>query len=190
MPQTREVVVEPLDRDGFQPFGQIIGELATPPIFQTPSVEVWQMDFSSQGAVEVMFVRYRKEAYEFATIERHYDIAQTFFPMGNSPSIMVVAPPDNENRSKIPEPDAVRAFFVDGKTGIVLWPGTWHALTRFPVREDGGEFAMITGRDTQRDLEREKKDGTPAKLTQVVDYVKSFGVTFTLVDPNGLLRSS
>jgi hypothetical protein len=52
----------------------------------------------------------------------------------------------------------------------MLWRGTWHALTRFPATPGGAGFAFLTDANTQRELEQQRADGTPPKLTQEIDY--------------------
>ena len=68
----------------------------------------------------------------------------------------------------------------------MLWKATWHALTRFPIGPFGGGFVLITGDATQRELERQRHGGAEPDLTEVVDYEAAFGVTFRVVDPDGL----
>ena len=68
------------------------------------------------------------------------------------PWVMVVAPPD-AFRDQGPAPEAVRAFLVGGEQGILLWKDTWHAFNRFPAAPPGASFALLTGADTQAELE-------------------------------------
>ena len=98
---------------------------------------------------------------------------------------MVVAAPTA--RESVPEPGALRAFYVPGTVGLMLWRGTWHALTRFPATRGGAGFDFLTDAQTQRELERQRADGTPPRLTQEIDYRERFGVSFKVVDPEGLL---
>jgi hypothetical protein len=60
---------------------------------------------------------------------------------------------------------------------------------RFPVRSGGASFALITGYDTQRELERQKADGTAPKLAQEVDYLACAGVRLRVTGPKGLARA-
>jgi len=181
-----EIPLERLSREAFSPFGQIIGQSDTPPAFEAAHLRSWRLDFELDGAVELMVTRYRHEPFACTLLERHTGVTQSFIPLGDQPSIMVVAAPGDASP---PAPEAVRAFFVPGDVGIMLWRGTWHALTRFPARPEGAAFALITGYDTQRELEREKADGTPPTLTEAVDYEAQRDVRFEVVDPEGLLGS-
>jgi len=107
--------------------------------------------------------------------------------LGGAPSVMVVAAPTE--RASMPEPGELRAFYVPGTVGIMLWRGTWHALTRFPATPGGAGFAFLTDAHTQRELEKQRADGTPPRLTQEIDYRERCGVSFEVVDPEGLLAA-
>ncbi|MGH6943498.1 MAG: ureidoglycolate lyase, partial [Geminicoccaceae bacterium] len=140
---------------------------------------------------QLLVVRYVHEPFACHLLERHLSVTQAFVPLGEHPSVMVAAPPtDLDEPDRVPRPDEVRAFYVPGSCGLMLWRGTWHALTRFPVRSEGASFLMVTGADTQRELEREKADGTRPRLTQVVDYGERADLRFSIVDPDGLLLHS
>ena len=187
MANSVEIPLRPLTPEGFAPFGQIIGDdPGTPPVFTGAQLRSWRMDFEVDGPAELMFIRYaHQRPFAFTALERHLSVTQTFVPLGGASSVMVVAAPTDPDG--VPDPAAVRAFHFPGDRGLILWRGTWHALTRFPIHPDGAAFAFITGRDTQRELERQLADGTPTRLTQVADYRERAGIGFEVVDPDGLL---
>jgi ureidoglycolate lyase len=187
MSKVVEIPLQPLTPDGFAGFGQILGDFDAPPVFEAPHLCSWRLDFELQGPAELMVVRYFHQPFELTAIERHFDVTQSFIPLGDQPSIMVVAAPtDPQDRSAVPDPDALSAFYIPGDRGIMLWRGTWHALTRFPVRPGGASFALITGYNTQRELERQKANGTAPRLTQELDYLAQVGVRLRVIDPKGL----
>ena len=188
MTEIVEVALEPLTADAFAPYGQLITARDEPPVFEAAHLEAWQMDFAVDGEIELMVVRYIHQEMRWTTMERHFNVTQSFMALGGAASVMVVADPtDAADRTVPPRPETARAFLVDGAQGVMLWRGTWHALTRFPVPAAGGAFAMITGAATQQELERQNREGTRPKLTQVVDFEKTYGVGFAVVDPAGLL---
>ena len=84
----------------------------------------------------------------------------------------------------------MRAFLVDGAQGILLWKGTWHAFNRFPAGPLGASFALLTGADTQAELERQMAGGERATLTHVVDCEERDGLSFRIVDPRGVLPAA
>ncbi len=183
-----EIPLRPLTPEGFAPFGQIIGDPGASPVFTGATFQSWSLDSEVEGPAELMFIRYiHQRPFAFTALERHLNVTQTFVPLGGAESVMVVAPPAPLYSDGVPDPTVVRAFHFPGDRGLMLWCGTWHALTRFPVHPSGAAFAFITGRNTQRELERQLVDGTRPKLTHVVDYRERAGIGFEVVDPDGLL---
>ena len=79
---------------------------------------------------------------------------------------------------------------MPGDVGLMLWRGTWHALTRFPTSAGGAGFAFLTDAATQSELERQRADGTPPRLTQEIDYRARCGVSFEVVDPAALMSDA
>ncbi len=188
MTTVRKIELEPLNAEAFAPYGQIIGEGKGPPVFSGPHIASWQMDFAVDGGIELMFARYVHQAVQFDRMERHFNVTQAFIALGDAASVMVVAGPvDPGDHDAVPSPEAIHAFHVGGDVGLMLWKGTWHALTRFPARAPGADFALITGRDTQAELERQLADGSVPKHTQVMDFAARAGLSFEVVDPMGLI---
>lgn len=188
MPKIVDIELEVPTAEAFQPFGQLISAQPGPPAFTGAHIESWRLDFAADGGVELMFARYAHQPLRFHLMERHFAVTQSFVALGGEASVMAVATPtDLADRAAVPRPESVRAFYVDGSAGVMLWRGTWHTLTRFPVSATGAAFALITGAATQRELERQTRDGTPPKLTQVVDFDNELGIGFQVVDARGLI---
>jgi ureidoglycolate lyase len=191
VPKVVQIWLERLTAEAFAPFGQLICARDDPPIFEAPHLRSWRQDFAIRGAAELMYIHYAHQPMAFSAIERHFRVTQTFIPLAGAASVMVVAAPtDLADWASLPEPGQLRAFYASGTVGLMLWRGTWHALTRFPAGPDGAGFAFLTDRDTQRELERQRVDGTPPGLTQEIDYRKRFDVAFEVIDPDGLLAAS
>ena len=187
---TKEIRIslEPLTAHAFAPYGQVIGPQDCPPIFSGPHIESWRMSFDVDGDMELMFARYVHQAFAFTQMERHFNVTQSFIALGGAASVMAVAPPTDPNDpTAVPKPDDIRAFYVEGDTGLMLWRGTWHALTRFPAHPPGAAFALITGKATQRELERQLADGTKPRHTEVVDFADTRGISIAITDPQGLV---
>jgi ureidoglycolate hydrolase len=180
-----EVPVERLSAEAFAPFGQIIGDHREPPVLVGPAIRTWRLALDMDGAAELVVLRFEHGPFECTTLERHLAATQCSVALGEVPSIMVVAAPAGPDG--VPRPEAVRAFFVPAGLGILLWRGIWHSLNRFPVRRQGGDFVMLGDRETQRELERQTVDGTPTRRTQLVDFAERAGVSFRIIDPQGLL---
>lgn len=190
MPKVFEIELEALTAEAFAPFGQIIGQQDGPPVFSGPHIDAWRMEFDVDGNIELMFARYIHQPIRFERVERHFNVTQAFLALNGAASVMVVAAPtDPEDPSAAPALDAIRAFYVGGDVGILLWRGTWHALTRFPAHAPAADFALITGRDTQVELQRQMADGTPPRLTEVVNFAETADSVVQVVDPRMLIAS-
>lgn len=184
-----DIELEDLTAAAFAPFGEVIGLAEGPPVFSGPHIKSWRQNFACDGPVEVMTARYAHQPMTLSLLERHFNVTQAFIPMTADPWVMVVAGPTApEDRDALPAPKAARAFLVAGGHGIMLARGAWHALTRFPANPAGASFVLITGADTQRELERQIAQGTKPTHTQVVDLARTFGKTLRVVDPRGLCR--
>jgi ureidoglycolate lyase len=188
MSEVVEIRLERLSAEAFALFGQLIcARSDAPPIFEAPHLRSWRQEFDVEGSTELMYIHYVHRPIEFSTLERHFQVTQTFVALGGAASVMVVAPPTG--RKSVPELGELRAFFVPGTIGLMLWRGTWHALTRFPTAPGGAGFALLTDANTQRELEKQRIDGTPPRLTEEIDYRERYGVSFKVVDPDGLLTA-
>jgi hypothetical protein len=63
--------------------------------------------------------------------------------------------------------------------GYVLKRGSWHSLDRSPLADEPSQIVIISALPTQEELETAPQ--ARWRLTQDVDYVARFGVTFELV---------
>ena len=179
-----QVPVERLSEAAFAPFGHIVGAGGRPPDFEAGHLWNWRVAFEADGPTEVLLIRYKYQEPVFSKLERHFHVTQGFIPLGSNASLMVVAAPtDPDDRAAIPPPEAVRCFLMDGSAGVVLHRGTWHALARFAVAPPHVDFAFLTERATQADIEA----NDPPQRTQIVDYRQAFARHFRLVDVAGVL---
>lgn len=171
--------VEPASDKTFAPFGRLIGPREDAPVFRNKGLRSWRLDYQCTDATEVMFIWFDYLPMAFSKIERHFDVTQSFIPLDRAEMVMVVAPrTDPMDWNDLPPPQSLRAFLIPGTHGVMMWKGVWHALNRYPTDPLGGGFTLLTSAATQAELEREKRDGTPPKLTQAVDYADRFSVHF------------
>jgi len=187
MAGTVDVPLEAVTAEAFEPFGALIAEPLAPPVFRNPGLRSWRFPYEASAATDLMVIRYDHRPMTFAKLERHNNVTQCFIPLDSMPWVMAVAAPGGSGED--PAPEGVRAFLVGGEQGILMWKGTWHAFNRFPAAPPGASFALLTGADTQAELEERMTGGPPPTLTHVVDYAERSGLSFRIVDPRGLLTA-
>jgi ureidoglycolate hydrolase len=183
MTDIRTIALEPLSERAFAPFGQVIAKRDDAPTFATATIASWPIAFEVDDRVHLMCSWYPFVTMEFTCIERHAAVTQAFLPLDGVASVMVVAP---GGPTRVPEPSEFRAFLVPGDVGLVLGRDVWHALTRFPVREPGATFALLTSAATQVELQEQLATATTPRLTTAHDYAGD-GVAFVVGDPRRLL---
>jgi ureidoglycolate lyase len=180
MGTVHRVRIEPLTEEAFAPFGQIISAKDREPDFRTESgTEGWAIEFRS-GRPLVMLLRTRYQGLRFAKLERHFELTQTFLPLGGSPAAVAVAPP-SAARGAVPDPTEVRAFLLDGTKGYALAPGTWHSLDRFPLYPPDTRWVIITDHETQEDLLAAYRGAGGWALSQETDYRARHDLEFQLM---------
>jgi ureidoglycolate lyase len=113
MPETYEVIAEPLEAQAFAPFGQVIasGDM----VMELRGDEVF--------ALNVLSYDHRPLVCDH--LNRHHRATQALVALGGRPTLVVVAPADLDF-STTDHLDSVRAFLCDGTAGINLALGTWH----------------------------------------------------------------
>lgn len=124
----REIVAEPLTRESFAPFGEVIDTVGmdsflinkgrTERFHALARVEL--LGQKVQGILSI-FRGQPLTPLEITLMERHPFGSQAFVPMNNGAFLAVVAPPGKFDES------AVRVFLVKGSQGLSYRVGTWHA---------------------------------------------------------------
>lgn len=142
MSVVREIVVEPLTREAFARFGEVIDIEGADsfPINQGRTER-----FHALAAVELLgddprailsiFRGQPLEPLDIDLMERHPLGSQAFVPLNNQPFLAVVAPPGNFDESSI------RAFLARGNQGLSYRAGTWHAPL-LPL-EAGADYLVV-----------------------------------------------
>jgi ureidoglycolate hydrolase len=176
-----QIRVEPLTEEAFRPFGELLEVSDRPADFRGVTSVGWKAAFEVDGPPLIMLLSSRSEGSRFTRLERHFGVTQTFIPLGQVPAVVAVAAPTASDPASIPAPEDVRGFLIDGSAGYVLKRGTWHSLDRYPLTTEPSQIVIISGQRTQAELEHAPRDQW--QLTQDVDYVAQFGVTFELVVP-------
>ena len=126
---TKMLQLIPLTAPAFQPFGDVISVETSQSVelinrghtqrFNQPT----ELALTQPGFVPALSI-FRSEGWQLpvpiTALERHPHSSQSFIPLGNTPFIIVVAPPGELVESEI------RAFMSSPGQGINYRPGTWH----------------------------------------------------------------
>lgn len=124
------VVPEPLTAKAFAPYGEVIStagrESLGYDLYGDRDDNFVAGSLESDHHVEVLLTRQHIREYRINFLERHFEIAQAFIPLGGNPFLCVVARPDAPEEHGLPRLDEVRAFWVPGDAGLTLHRGTWH----------------------------------------------------------------
>ena len=155
--QGRVIVLEPLTREAFADFGDVID--ATGPVsFPTNGGTATRIhglavaDCAAERGKTLLSI-FRTAAPTvpdtLVLMERHPISSQAFMPLGGQRLIAVVAPPDQSPRAR-----DLRAFISDGRQGVNYRRGTWH----YPlIAVDPGDFLVVDragpGRGFDQDYE-------------------------------------
>lgn len=171
--------------ESFAPFGQVLQLPGGQSQHKWSSTKTWSADFSIDGKMEVMFARFSPIPRHFTKVERHFSVTQTFIPLGDAPAVTVFAPPTGDDNDTPPDPSAFRALLVPGNMAIMMYRGVWHS-GRFLVKPEPGEFVILTDEHTTVELQALEHKGR-GRLTHVVEYDKTHGISFQLTDPHHLM---
>jgi len=149
----RGLVVEPVTRETFAPYGALVGVDeavgSRTGQFYGDKVELWAPGgFVSDDQTVLSVARIHARIPQVIWMERHFKHTQTFIPLRGGAFIAVLGAP---TETQHPDPATVRAFHFDGSCGAQLHVGTWHEFP-FPA-EDVAEIVVILRKETQANLE-------------------------------------
>lgn len=139
----RTLALEPLTRDAFAPFGDVI-ELAGARHFPINAGtteryhDLASIDIGNAGGrvlVNVFRAQPRRAPIEIPMMERHPLGSQAFIPIGDAPYLVVVAP-----RGPL-DAERMRAFVTQGWQGVNYAKGVWHHPLL--VLEHSSDFIVI-----------------------------------------------
>ena len=184
-----EIPVERLTADAFAPYGQVLEEFS-PEIRAVQGRKATKtLDFVINGAVELDIVRYDQQPMEFYMLERHLTLTETRVPLTPSTVVVIVGAPTRPvDRAVSPPPESLRAFVLNGRQGVLLWRGTWHALDCFPVSSPYADFAFVCEVETESEW-KNAPDLSGCQRSHFVDLRRELDLQFKVVDPAGFLKT-
>ncbi len=175
-----ELVLEQLDPATFAPFGTVLDIDA----FAGRPADIGhgaQIVFDTKETPALLHVRFATTDPAFDLVERHLFTDQAFVPLESKPVIMTAG--------LEPKPEAMRAFLLDGRHGVVLRAGVWHSLPRFPVEPGGALFLMATGKETEAELRAHEAGIGELTRTELVSLANDAYARVRVVDRDGLLAA-
>lgn len=141
---TRTLQAQPLIREAFATYGDVI-EIHGAQHFGINGGaferfhDLANVDIGTEGRPLLSIVRCDQATslpYEVRLIERHPLGSQAFYPLSDSPMVIVVAPPGERV-----DPDQVQAFVSNGSQGVNFYRGTWHIP--LIALEAGQQFVVV-----------------------------------------------
>ncbi|MBU2954865.1 ureidoglycolate lyase [Marinobacter sp. F3R08] len=128
MRQSRRLVAEPLTRESFAPFGDVIdtdGAESFPinrgRTERFHALSTVTLSGATDRGILSIFRGQPLVPLEIDLMERHPLGSQSFIPVNHVDFLAVVAPPGDFDET------AVRVFLVKGHQGVTYHAGTWHA---------------------------------------------------------------
>ncbi len=140
---SRTVLIEPLTREAFAPFGQV---LTTQDAHHFPINNGMTERFHDLANVEIdgengrtLISIFRGQPYSLPLtlklVERHPLGSQAFMPLHNRPFLVTVCPDDNGR------PGTPRAFLTQPGAGINIGRNVWHGV--LTALEAEGDFLVV-----------------------------------------------
>lgn len=124
----RSIIPTPLNHADFKPFGDVIhtDDATTKSINEgntTRYHDLAKLDLSAEGGkpgLNIFRSNPLPQPIILELMERHPLSSQAFYPLGNAPYLVVVAPPGDLN------PSSIVAFLAQPNQGVNYQKGTWH----------------------------------------------------------------
>ena len=139
---TRAIHSQPLTRESFAPFGEILDASGQPDRMINAGMcgrhhDLAALDFGQDGqaGISIFDARPRSFPYTLDLLERHPEGSQVFLPLTGHPFLVIVAPDHNG------APGTPLAFITHPFQGVNFRRGTWHGVLT-PLAEPG-LFAVV-----------------------------------------------
>ncbi|MDA8376212.1 MAG: ureidoglycolate lyase [Planctomycetia bacterium] len=136
--------IKPLSTQAFKPFGEVLDISSCKSILiNEGSCLKFDLHFSfadfdktSNYRAKIYLAKKRHSPFSISSLENHPFVYQLFFPINNSPYIVIVAPLSPE-----PAIEQINAFYVPGNVGVVIKRKVWHH-SLISLRDEGNFFVI------------------------------------------------
>jgi ureidoglycolate hydrolase len=142
-----KIRVEQLTETNFAAFGTVLGasDMKRPNLTDAIS-NVWlgMSDLMGIGASpgrHITFLQIHSKPAKNNKIEKHETSAEAFIPMEGT-SILMVVPAEATHSKGHPDMSKCRAFLMDGSKGVLIKPGTWHAVP-YPLSDEATYVVLV-----------------------------------------------
>ncbi len=148
---SREILIEPLTREAFAPYGDVIDAAGQPTVMINNGkcaryTDVATLDFDNRGQAGISIFEGQPYTlpHSLSLVERHPLGSQAFIPMSDAPFLVIVA----DDIDGVP--GTPKAFLTECQQGINIHRGVWHGVltplnnpARFAVVDWIGEVANL-----------------------------------------------
>ena len=154
-----EIVAEPLTRDAFTRFGEVIEGLSQPGrVFYNR--ELANARGNAKCDLSLAMLNPTPMPLHAKVMERHEFSSQSIVPLRVARYLVIVAPRAADGG---PDPKLARAFLANSRQGVTIRMNTWHhGLT---VLDEPGEFGVLMWCDGTRGDEEFRPLAHPFTVT-------------------------
>ncbi|MEE4188525.1 MAG: ureidoglycolate lyase [Roseobacter sp.] len=184
MTRTINVPLEPLDETRFSAFGWLLSAGSGPADFERPGLWNWRLPFQSDAQLRLQVMRYGYQPMRLSCLEQHLCVTEARMPIGDAPAVLIVA--QTTDKQCKPKADTLRAFLMDGRTGIMFRPGVWHGLDCFALAPPHVDYLFLSDSATEDEIEA-LGGPTNGIRTRVYDFLVEEDTEFSVTDPDALL---
>ncbi|TBR58827.1 ureidoglycolate hydrolase [Westiellopsis prolifica IICB1] len=147
--QVLKIPVIDANPDNIKPYGYLLGDdVSKPglgiPFYQGRVIEGENIDFTYRGTATFRTAKIMPGYPSILWLERHMHMTQLFIGLGQSPFIMVMAPPNHEQGKNLPDLTEAKALKFPPGHALLLHLGTWHD---FPIACDQSVVILTANSD-------------------------------------------
>ncbi len=142
----KQIIAEPLTKEAFAPFGQVIGTHERTPDMSNEGFDYFhnEMDISNfEVKTTFGWLDMKPKALELTSLQSLKYSDEGYFPTDGKKSVIPVAPHNPE--TGLPDYDNLRLFILDKGMGVLVDKHIWH-LAPYPL-EGVGSFILMVRND-------------------------------------------